>query len=60
MLTGIMSLIALFRLKYFVYMGSSLIAVLPKSHYNRVMKVHVIGRVVIVALFESSFTGKKH
>ncbi len=41
MLAAIMRLITLFRSKYCVYIRSSLIAILPKSHYDRIKRVHV-------------------
>ncbi len=40
-LVAIMSLIALFRSNYCIYMRESLIAILSKSHYNRIKRVHV-------------------
>ncbi len=41
MLAAIMSLIALFKLMYCVYMRKRLIAILSKSHYNRIKRVQV-------------------
>ncbi len=41
MLAAIMSLITLFRSKYCIYIRSSLIAILLKSHYNLIKRVHV-------------------